>query len=87
MTLMMRVSWPSQRDPHLDHLEELQEERLLSDPYANVFFSKDRVEKIIEPVEEDIWASIAVPGLSGKQERVRILGRGEWMSGCPESSA
>nr|XP_019043448.1 ubiquitin-conjugating enzyme family protein [Kwoniella bestiolae CBS 10118]OCF22378.1 ubiquitin-conjugating enzyme family protein [Kwoniella bestiolae CBS 10118] len=63
---------------------EIPEDRLLSDPYAGIFFSKDRVEKIIEPVEDAIYMAVAVS--AGSSHNVKILGRGEWMSGCPEGS-
>ncbi|WWC92891.1 uncharacterized protein L201_007853 [Kwoniella dendrophila CBS 6074] len=63
---------------------EIPEDKLLSDPYAGIFFSKDRVEKVIEPVEKEKYTSISIPG-SVRQE-VKVLGRGEWMSGCPEGN-
>ena len=49
----------------------------MADPYANVFFSKDRTETIIEPIPDD-------RSLDGNE--VRILDRAEWMKGCPEGS-
>jgi len=49
----------------------------MADPYANVFFSKDRIETIIEPITDD-------RSLDGNE--VRILDRAEWMKGCPEGS-
>ena len=58
--------------------------RLLSDPYAGVFFSKDRVETIIESAEPEDWATIVDGSSAGEQ--VRLLAAGEWMSGCPEGS-
>lgn len=58
------------------------------DPYAGIFFSKDRTERLVEPVVEEIHASIRLPaGSVGDQATditVRVLSRGEWMSGCPE---
>lgn len=51
------------------------------DPYAGVFFSKDRKEEVIEVDEEPEF--VTVPGFS---ERVRLITRGEWMKGCPEGS-
>ncbi|KZW03836.1 hypothetical protein EXIGLDRAFT_715884 [Exidia glandulosa HHB12029] len=49
-----------------------------ADPYAGIFFSKDRKEEVIEVIEDD-------------PERVRVNGQflpimsqGEWMRGCPE---
>jgi hypothetical protein len=50
----------------------------MADPYANVFFSKDRTETIIEPVSSD-------EDSSGK-DPLGILSRAEWMRGCPEGS-
>ena len=69
-------------------IDDLPGERLLSDPYAGVFFSKERTEHILEPAEEVEWTELAIPQdeESGSLTRVRVLGRGEWMSGCPEGS-
>ncbi|WVF68400.1 hypothetical protein IAT40_003165 [Kwoniella sp. CBS 6097] len=74
--------------------DELHEDQLLSDPYAGIFFSKDRTENIVEPVEKEALLMVTVPHTSGvslrnaipKSVQVRILGRGEWMSGCPEGN-
>ncbi|OCF77874.1 ubiquitin-conjugating enzyme family protein [Kwoniella mangroviensis CBS 8886] len=63
---------------------EIPEDKLLSDPYAGVFFSKDRIEKVIEPVEEAKHMKISAS--AGSPYDVEILGRGEWMSGCPEGN-
>ncbi|WWC95452.1 hypothetical protein V866_002316 [Kwoniella sp. B9012] len=63
---------------------EIPEDKLLSDPYAGIFFSKDRIEKVIEPVEEAKHIKISVS--AGSDYDVEILGRGEWMSGCPEGN-
>ncbi|WVO14986.1 hypothetical protein L204_102629 [Cryptococcus depauperatus] len=57
-------------------------EPVASDPYAGIFFSKDRVEEIIEPIEKENLVDIYLP--NGKSLQVGILERGEWMSGCPE---
>lgn len=57
-------------------------EQMASDPYAGIFFSKNRVEEIIEPIETEETTIISIPG--GSTNEVKILGRGEWMSGCPE---
>lgn len=59
------------------------DEQMASDPYAGIFFSKDRVEDIIEPIETEETTTISIPGIN--TTGVKILGRGEWMSGCPES--
>ena len=63
-------------------------ERLFSDPYAGIFFSKDRVEQIVEPTEKPQMVTVKSTGGDGRQktEKVRLMGRGEWMSGCPEGS-
>ena len=66
--------------------DEMQEERLASDPYANVFFSKDRIEKVIEPIEREEVGLVPISSNPGVEEAVKILGRGAWMSGCPEGS-
>ncbi|KAG6900953.1 hypothetical protein C0993_004390 [Termitomyces sp. T159_Od127] len=50
------------------------------DPYAGIFFSKDRKEEVIE-VEEQPEA-VHVPGFTGQQ--VKLMTQGEWMKGCPE---
>ncbi|ESK95974.1 ubiquitin conjugating enzyme family protein [Moniliophthora roreri MCA 2997] len=50
-----------------------------SDPYAGIFFSKDRREEVIE-VEEDPEV-VTIPGIS---EQVRLMTQGQWMKGCPE---
>ncbi|KAG6821257.1 hypothetical protein H0H93_002367 [Arthromyces matolae] len=49
------------------------------DPYAGIFFSKDRKEEVIE-VEEQAEI-IQVPNFA---EPVKIMTQGEWMKGCPE---
>ncbi|GMK56582.1 hypothetical protein CspeluHIS016_0304220 [Cutaneotrichosporon spelunceum] len=61
------------------------------DPYAGVFFSKDRIERLVEPVLEEMYATVNLPpggsdarGKPARELNVRILSRGEWMSGCPE---
>ncbi|KAK4687368.1 hypothetical protein P7C73_g2746, partial [Tremellales sp. Uapishka_1] len=68
-----------------DELDET--EQLHSDPYAGVFFSKDRVEQIVEPSEKEEWATIVPCGKKGARKlKVRVLGKQEWMSGCPEGN-
>lgn len=48
----------------------------------------DRVEEIIEPIVDDVFVAVPTEGTSVDVETiptpVRILGRAEWMSGCPE---
>ncbi|KAG6896936.1 hypothetical protein C0992_005201, partial [Termitomyces sp. T32_za158] len=50
------------------------------DPYAGIFFSKDRKEEVIEVEEQPEIAN--VPGYTGQQ--VKLMTQGEWMKGCPE---
>ncbi|WVR07973.1 hypothetical protein IAU60_005016 [Kwoniella sp. DSM 27419] len=64
---------------------------LLSDPYAGIFFSKDRIETIIEPVPHEVYSVVRLPeGLTTEINmgtvRLRVLGQSEWMSGCPEGN-
>lgn len=58
------------------------------DPYAGVFFSKERTERLVEPVLEEISARVQLPpdepGGFPRDMTVRVISRGEWMSGCPE---
>jgi len=56
----------------------------MADPYANVFFSKDRTEVIIEPLP-DMQAIEPLPDMQAVDE-INILSRAEWMRGCPEGS-
>ncbi|GJJ07550.1 hypothetical protein Clacol_001752 [Clathrus columnatus] len=49
------------------------------DPYAGIFFSKDRREEVIE-VEEDP----ELYTLPGTNSTVNIMTQGQWMKGCPE---
>ncbi|KIJ56783.1 hypothetical protein M422DRAFT_72920 [Sphaerobolus stellatus SS14] len=49
------------------------------DPYAGIFFSKDRREEVIE-IEEDP-EFIVIPG-TGKS--VKTMSQGQWMKGCSE---
>ncbi|KAI0650839.1 ubiquitin conjugating enzyme family protein [Trametes meyenii] len=51
------------------------------DPYAGIFFSKDRREEVIEVEEEPEMA--IVPGMN---EKVPLMTQGQWMKGCPEGS-
>ncbi|KAF9451700.1 hypothetical protein P691DRAFT_327967 [Macrolepiota fuliginosa MF-IS2] len=51
------------------------------DPYAGIFFSKDRREEVIE-VEEDP-ETVRIPGTI---ENLKIMTQGQWMKGCPEGS-
>ncbi|KAK8849763.1 hypothetical protein IAR55_005099 [Kwoniella newhampshirensis] len=62
------------------------------DPYAGIFFSKNRLEKIITPLKKEYYALVALPANRSKKSGpstngwVRILDKGEWMSGCPEGN-
>lgn len=56
-------------------MSEEQHDNTRADPYANIFFSKDRTETIIEPVAD-----------KPDKEQPSILSRSEWMRGCPEGS-
>ncbi|KAJ3547662.1 hypothetical protein NMY22_g1567 [Coprinellus aureogranulatus] len=46
------------------------------DPYAGIFFSKDRREEVIEIEEE--------PETYTRGETVKLVTQGQWMKGCPE---
>lgn len=50
-----------------------------ADPYAGVFFSKDRREEVIEVEEEPETAF-----MPDTNEQVKIMTQGQWMKGCPE---
>ncbi|KAF8639801.1 hypothetical protein AX17_001060 [Amanita inopinata Kibby_2008] len=50
------------------------------DPYAGVFFSKDRREEVIEVEEEP--EVVLLPDVNN--ERVTLMTQGQWMKGCPE---
>lgn len=51
------------------------------DPYAGIFFSKERREEVIEVEEEAEF--IALPT---SLEPVKLMTQGEWMKGCPEGN-
>jgi ubiquitin-protein ligase len=51
------------------------------DPYAGVFFSKDRREEVIEVEEEPEYATPP-----GSKESVKLMMQGDWMRGCPEGN-
>ncbi|GBE80076.1 ubiquitin conjugating enzyme family protein [Sparassis latifolia] len=50
-----------------------------ADPYAGIFFSKDRREEVIEVEEEPEVAM--VPDVN---EQATLMNQGQWMKGCPE---
>ncbi len=82
--------WSSHYRPE-DELDiDMDEVRIRSDPYAGVFFSKDRVETIIETVDPIRRVNVVAPEGSEAKARgegkveVQLLGSGAWMSGCPE---
>ncbi|EIW71417.1 hypothetical protein TREMEDRAFT_27247 [Tremella mesenterica DSM 1558] len=72
-----------EQDMEMEDFDELTEDgdgtHGTADPYANVFFSKDRTEVIRESKEET--RRVTMP-----PAKLPILSRGEWMSGCPEGS-
>ncbi|KAK7676142.1 hypothetical protein QCA50_020892 [Cerrena zonata] len=49
-----------------------------ADPYAGIFFSKDRREEVIEVEEEPETA------IMGDDNEVKLMTQGQWMKGCPE---
>ncbi|KAI6113724.1 hypothetical protein EV401DRAFT_2058688 [Pisolithus croceorrhizus] len=51
------------------------------DPYAGIFFSKDRREEVIEVEEEAEFVT-----LPESQEPIKLMTQGEWMKGCPEGN-
>ncbi|KAI0340853.1 ubiquitin conjugating enzyme family protein [Trametopsis cervina] len=52
-----------------------------ADPYAGIFFSKDRREEVIEVEEEPETTIIPDSG-----EPAKLMTQGQWMKGCPEGS-
>ncbi|KAF4602410.1 hypothetical protein EYR40_005617 [Pleurotus pulmonarius] len=50
-----------------------------ADPYAGIFFSKDRREEVIE-VDEDSEVAF----IPEANEPVKLMTQGQWMKGCPE---
>lgn len=50
-----------------------------ADPYAGIFFSKDRREEVIEVEEEP-----EVVVVRDANEKVKLMTQGQWMKGCPE---
>ncbi|KAJ4478043.1 hypothetical protein J3R30DRAFT_3478428 [Lentinula aciculospora] len=51
----------------------------VNDPYAGIFFSKDRREEVIEIEEEPVFVS--VPEID---QKVELMTQGRWMAGCAE---
>ncbi|KAI0071130.1 ubiquitin conjugating enzyme family protein [Panus rudis PR-1116 ss-1] len=49
-----------------------------ADPYAGIFFSKERREEVIEVEEEPETATFS------EGEEVKLMTQGQWMKGCPE---
>ncbi|KAI5116954.1 hypothetical protein M0805_001927 [Coniferiporia weirii] len=49
------------------------------DPYAGIFFSKDRKEEVIEIEEEP--ETVNVKGIT---QPLKLMTQGQWMKGCPE---
>ncbi|KIP10382.1 hypothetical protein PHLGIDRAFT_85130 [Phlebiopsis gigantea 11061_1 CR5-6] len=52
-----------------------------ADPYAGIFFSKDRREEVIEIEEEPEVAHVR-----DVNETAKLMTQGQWMKGCPEGS-
>ena len=51
----------------------------------DIFYSKDRMEEVVEVEEEPISGSMNVKGHQDNEELpYQILSKGAWMSGCPE---
>ncbi|KAI0717965.1 ubiquitin conjugating enzyme family protein [Fomitopsis betulina] len=53
----------------------------MADPYAGIFFSKDRREEVIEVEEEPETAHV-----SDVNAEATLMTQGQWMKGCPEGS-
>jgi hypothetical protein len=54
-------------------------------PPIDIFYSKDRVEEVVEVEEEPMSGSMSVKGHQDNEELpYKILSKGAWMSGCPE---
>ncbi|KAI0268350.1 hypothetical protein BC834DRAFT_869029 [Gloeopeniophorella convolvens] len=51
------------------------------DPYAGIFFSKDRREEVIEVEEEP-----EIEYMPQEKERVKLMTQNQWMKGCPEGA-
>lgn len=49
------------------------------DPYAGIFFSKDRKEEVIEVEETPEYSVLEESG-----SQITLMTQGEWMKGCPE---
>ncbi|KAJ3556879.1 hypothetical protein NM688_g1784 [Phlebia brevispora] len=70
-------------DEYMDYDSDFEEQRdkgkgtSTADPYAGIFFSKDRREEVIEVEEEPEGATI-------QNEQVKLMTQGQWMKGCPE---
>ncbi|KAH9927315.1 uncharacterized protein B0H18DRAFT_1004044 [Fomitopsis serialis] len=52
-----------------------------ADPYAGIFFSKDRRDEVIEVEEEPETALVL-----DVNEEASLMTQGQWMKGCPEGS-
>jgi len=52
----------------------------------DVFYSKDRVEDVVEVEEEPIKGRLKVPDGMGREcyQNYTIFTKGQWMAGCPE---
>ncbi|KAF8558777.1 hypothetical protein OG21DRAFT_1503732 [Imleria badia] len=70
-------------DDYIDYDSDYEAKRNTGevDPYAGIFFSKDRREEVIEVEEEPEYAT-----LLGSKEPVKLMMQGDWMRGCPEGN-
>ncbi|KAH7929485.1 ubiquitin conjugating enzyme family protein [Leucogyrophana mollusca] len=69
-------------DDYVDYDSDYDEKSRVAgevDPYAGIFFSKDRREEVIE-VEEEPEIVLMPPA----NEQVSLMTQGQWMKGCPE---
>ncbi|KAJ8583779.1 ubiquitin conjugating enzyme family protein [Rhizopogon salebrosus TDB-379] len=69
-------------DDYVDYDSDYEEKTrtvVEADPYAGVFFSKDRREEVIE-VEEEPETTF----MPESNEQLKLMTQGQWMKGCPE---
>ncbi|KAH8830857.1 hypothetical protein DL96DRAFT_1594587 [Flagelloscypha sp. PMI_526] len=67
-----------------DAMGEVAPTKVDVDPYAGIFFSKDRREVVIEVEEEPEQSTLTLP--DGSTQSVKLMTQGQWMKGCPEGS-
>ena len=75
--MLVRPSVPLIRPEFADHAYS----RLL-----DVFYSKDRVEDVVEVEEQPAKGRLKVPDGMGREcyQNYAVLTKGQWMAGCPE---